>query len=287
LVLASLGSAAFHPAGTSQATLRGRTHFAGRETSAAAYFFVFGQMGLLFGPVVSGPVLEKYHLAGMVPFALLALPVALYAARELRWPALLEMEEKPQPRALDRGRSTRRLNLVLVLFALLAAFQSWSQQNIITFIPKYLSDLGQSPAIYGLIAATFMGGSAIGNLLGGSLADRYGKRRIAFACLALASLPLYLISAVGWSPWLFLLVPLAGALSGATHPIIVVQAQRIIPGGMAMASGLILGFMFTSGAIGTFLSGPLADLWGFPLLFQITAGISLSAAFFALVLQKK
>ncbi|MCK5314909.1 MAG: MFS transporter, partial [Anaerolineales bacterium] len=38
LVIASLGSAAFHPAGTMQATLRGRDFYSGRETTAAAYF---------------------------------------------------------------------------------------------------------------------------------------------------------------------------------------------------------------------------------------------------------
>src|SRR4030067_476541 len=41
LVLASLGSGAFHPAGAMQATLRGRDHPAGRETTAAASFFLF------------------------------------------------------------------------------------------------------------------------------------------------------------------------------------------------------------------------------------------------------
>ena len=44
LVVASLGSGAFHPAGTMQATLIGRKLFEGRETSSASYFFLFGQM---------------------------------------------------------------------------------------------------------------------------------------------------------------------------------------------------------------------------------------------------
>ncbi len=55
LVTASLGSGAFHPAGTMQATLRGRSHYAGKETTATAYFFVFGQLGLFFGPMLGGP----------------------------------------------------------------------------------------------------------------------------------------------------------------------------------------------------------------------------------------
>jgi FSR family fosmidomycin resistance protein-like MFS transporter len=157
---------------------------------------------------------------------------------------------------------------------------------MVTFIPKYLKDLGQTPAVYGLIAGLFMGGSALGNLLGGYLADRFGKRRIAGMMLALASVPLFLISLVGWSPWLFLFVPLSGLLTGSVHSIVVVIAQSVIRGGMALASGLTLGIMFTAGAFGTLLSGPLADAWGFPLVFRMTAGLVLVAALATLQLKE-
>ncbi len=289
LVLASLGSAAFHPPGTMQATLRGRTHFAGKETTSAAYFFVSGQMGLFLGPLLAGVVLDRSGLTGLLAFALLALPVAFFLYTELR----NTHNENPQAvnqslAALGSSLRTkwRLLALPLIAFAALAAFQSWSQQNMVTFVPKYLSDLGQAPTTYGLIAALFMGGSALGNALGGNLADRFGKRRVAAIALALASIPLYLVSLVGWSPWLYLLIPLAGGLTGATHSIIVVLAQRMIPGGMALASGLILGFMFASGAVGTLISGYLADLYGVPWVFQLSALVALAAAGLALSLRR-
>jgi predicted MFS family arabinose efflux permease len=110
---------------------------------------------------------------------------------------------------------------------------------------------------------------------------------VATVALTLASIPLFLISLVGWSPWLYLLVPLSGALTGAVHSIIVVLAQRVVRGGMALASGLTLGFMFSAGALGTLLSGPLADRWGFPPLFQMTAGLALVASLAALALREK
>jgi FSR family fosmidomycin resistance protein-like MFS transporter len=131
-----------------------------------------------------------------------------------------------------------------------------------------------------------MGGSALGNVLGGSLADRFGKRRVAAWSLGLSSIPLYLVAETGWSPWLYLLVPLAGLLTGGVFSILVVQAQRIIPGGMALASGLILGFMFSSGALGTLFSGYLADAWGLAPVFQMNGGIALAAALFALRLER-
>ena len=60
----------------------------------------------------------------------------------------------------------------------------------------------------------------------------------------------------------------------------------MIPSGMATASGLILGFMFSSGAVGTFLSGFLADAWGLIPVFYLTAGIALAAGFLAMLLRE-
>lgn len=273
LVVASLGSAALHPAGAMQATLRGRTHYAGRETTAASFFFMFGQMGFFVGPIIAGPLLGAFGLYGLLIPAGLCLPVALNAGWQLRHTRPLQLPGK-QPSAIQVNRSVG----FIIILATVAILQAWAQQNMMTFLPKYLRDLGQAPAIYGLITGLFMGGSALGNVLGGQLADRFGKQRVAGIMLALASLPLFTIAQVGWSPWLYLLVPLSGMLTGSVHSIVVVIAQGVIKGGMALASGLILGIMFTAGAFGTLLSGPLADSRGFPPVFQMTAGLVLAAA---------
>jgi FSR family fosmidomycin resistance protein-like MFS transporter len=55
---------------------------------------------------------------------------------------------------------------------------------------------------------------------------------------------------------------------------------------MALASGLILGFMFSSGALGTYLSGYLADLYGFAPVFYLTAAVCLAAAGLSMTLQE-
>lgn len=281
LVLASLGSAAFHPAGTMQATLRGRTHFQGKETTSAAYFFVAGQAGLFVGPLLAGNILDRFGNSGLLILTAFAVPVGINLAWQLRDVKAINAD------ALGIGRRDRHIKpqlifgmylVPLIAFGLLAFFQSWAQQNMVTFMPKYLSDLGQTASTYGMIAALFMGGSAVGNALGGNLADRLGKRRVAMVSLGLASIPLYLVSVVGLSPWLYFLIPLGGALTGASHSIIVVLAQRLFPGGMGLASGLILGFMFSSGAIGTLASGYLADSVGLIYVFQLSAGLVLGGA---------
>jgi FSR family fosmidomycin resistance protein-like MFS transporter len=276
LVIASLGSGAFHPAGAMEATLRGQERYSGRETTSAAYFFLFGQMGAFFGPLLAGPLLNRYGTWGLLILTVPVLLVGLNAAGQ-DYGSLVSFPKVPQP-AQQAYRSFPRLRVGLVAFASVAAFQSWAQQNMVTFVPKYLSDLGYSPVVYGLVAALVMGGTALGNLFGGYLADRFGKRRVASWTLMAASLPLALIPGAAWIGWLFLLVPLSGLLTGAVHSILVVLTQRRLPGGMALASGLILGYMFTSGALGTLLTGYLADLHGLPVVFYLSAALVLAAA---------
>jgi len=158
---------------------------------------------------------------------------------------------------------------------------------MINFVPKYIKDLGLSAATYGNIAGLFMGGSALGNVIGGHFGDRYTKRKVAAAALLFAALPIYIMSQIGWSPWLYVLIPLAGACTGSVHSIMVVLAQRIISGGMALASGLILGFIFSAGALGMLLTGPLAENYGFPTVLVLTTGLVLLASPLALMLREK
>ena len=285
LVLASLGSAAFHPAGTMEASLRGQTRFSGRETTATSWFFLFGQMGHTFGPMVGGPLLDMFGPAGLLLLSVFTLPVGLNTGLQLR-----NSSAQPAGQAQVNAPGTPRPmppRATILALATIAALQAWVQQNMVTFVPKYLADMGKEAAVYGVIAGLFMGGSAIGNVTGGNLADRFGRRVVAMTALALASLPLFAIARLGWTPWLYLLVPLSGFFTGSVHSILVVTAQRLLPGGMGLASGLTLGFMFSAGALGTMLCGPLADARGIPPVFLISSGLALAAAALAVNLPKR
>jgi MFS family permease len=282
LIIAALGSSSFHPVGTVQATLQGRNHLAGRETTATSLFFTAGQLGHFVGPILTGLILAKFGLPALVILPVVSIPIGLALAYQLR-------ANHPHPRPAQ-GDSRIRLQASIgfvLLLALVATLQSWSQANMINFVPKYLKDLGLSAATYGNMAGLFMGGSALGNVIGGHFGDLYTKRKVAATALLFAAFPIYIMSQIGWSPWLYLLIPLAGACTGAVHSIMVVLAQRMISGGMALASGLILGFIFSSGALGMLLTGPLAENYGFPTVLVMTTGLVLLASPLAWLLKEK
>ncbi|RMD80367.1 MAG: MFS transporter, partial [Chloroflexi bacterium] len=68
------------------------------------------------------------------------------------------------------------------------------------------------------------------------------------------------------------------------HSILVVHAQRILPVKQGLASGLILGFTFATGAFGTWLSGLLADIVGLETVMIGVTLLGLPAAALALTL---
>ena len=281
LMTAALGSSSFHPVGATQATLQGRSNLAGRETTAAALFFMAGQMGHFLGPILTGLILAKLGLPWLLVLSIISIPIGLSLAYQLR-------HNHPHPKPAH-GDSKIRLNAsvgFIVLLAIVATLQSWSQSNMIAFVPKYLKDMGLGAATYGNLAGLFMGGSALGNVIGGHFGDRFAKRKVAATALLLAAIPIFLISRIGWSPWLYVLIPLAGACTGSVHSIMVVLAQRIITGGMALASGLILGFIFSAGALGMLLTGPIAETYGFPTVLVLTTGLVLIASPLAWMLKE-
>jgi MFS transporter, FSR family, fosmidomycin resistance protein len=278
LILSAIGSASFHPAGTMESSEIGKSHFGGEVMTAASLFFLFGQAGYSIGPAIGGLLIGEWGATGLLLLVPVVLSSGLFAANHFR---------AAKPVARIEGEPLFRFETslhwtALTAFILVVAFRSWSQTNMVTFLPKYYSDAGYSAVTYGLIAALFMGASALGGVAGGWMGDRMDGRPVTVGSLVLGAIPLALYPALGLTPWAFLITPLAGALTGASHTILVVQAQGMMPGRMGAASGLILGFMFASGALGTLFSGIQADRSGFDLMFLTTAAITLAAGFLSL-----
>jgi FSR family fosmidomycin resistance protein-like MFS transporter len=284
LVLGSIGSGAFHPAGAAEAGMLGRNLMGGKETTATSLFFLFGQGGGFIGPLVAGPLLDRFGLPGLIPIAFLSLPISAWAWWHLRKVGPFNMDAKIDH--ADGAPKTKWLSRGVIALILTATFLSWVQQNMVTFLPKYLSDLGHSPSTYGILSALFMGGYAIGNVFGGVLADKYGKEIIVIFAMSLGAIPLLIIPIIGYNAIYYLLVPLSGFLTGSAFCVILVLAQKLIRGGTGLVTGLVLGFMFSSGALGTLVTGVVADAFGFIPVFYATAGLCVAGAISAILLNK-
>jgi FSR family fosmidomycin resistance protein-like MFS transporter len=73
-------------------------------------------------------------------------------------------------------------------------------------------------------------------------------------------------------------------LIGGQHSVLVVHAQRLLPARQGFAAGLILGFTFAAGGVGTWLGGVAADQFGLLPVMQIITALGVPAALLALTL---
>ncbi len=281
LTVAGIGSGAFHPTGTMVASQISQSH----KTRATAVFFMSGQLGLFIGPVMAGMLLEHYGRSGYMILPLLAFTAFIagwqWIAR--RQPPITNQQPAaihPKPAAQPIPHSSSKLHTFKLAVIILAG--SIVSISAINFAPKLFTEMGLEPGLVGWLAGLFMLGSAIGGVVGGALGDRIpGKWVIALGALG-TMLPVYFyIPAEGAARFALLL--LAGFFSGMPHSILVLMAQSLLPGRQATASGLTLGFMFFSGAVGSYLLGVVADNVGLAVALQGTAVlplISLFTAFF-------
>jgi FSR family fosmidomycin resistance protein-like MFS transporter len=169
------------------------------------------------------------------------------------------------------------------LLALILGLRSWVFMGTVSFLPKLFQSMGWDAVAYGSITSVFWLASGTAGVIGGHLADRWGRRPVVFGTLLAGSIPLFFLPLnSGWIA--FPLAIIVGGLLGASHSITVVIAQALLPGRKALASGLTLGYIFGTGAIAAVTIGSLADMWGLVPVIQAGAFVGLAAALLALFL---
>lgn len=275
-VLASIGSSAFHPLGTKHAAETSTE----RAATGTAIFFLFGQAGLASGPILAGLILDGIGYNGLYTLALFAAPVLVLMAVSLRHTG----PKFANPLASVAGTSLTAKQTIqwgaIIVLAVLLCLRSWASIGTVSFLPKLFQEMGWSAASYGLITGTFWMASAIAGVIAGYFADRFGRRQVVFVTLLFGSLPLYFLPF--YNNWLaFVLVILTGGLVGASHSILVLIAQSVLPGGKSFASGVTLGYIFGTGAIAAWIIGVGADFVGVGLMIQIGTVLGIVAAFLA------
>lgn len=272
LIGAALCSAAFHPAGAEAGARGGGLGMA--TATAASGFFLFGQIGLSIGPIVSGYLLEQFGWTSLYG------PVVA-----VTFVGVLAFWMLPRAGSIQRPRLVVQPGPIiwqpLLLAIMIGGLRVWSQSAIANLGPKYLQDLGLTSSVYAAVIGMFLVGIAIGGVFGGWLGERIGHRAMAAGMLAVSAPLLYVLPTLTGLP-LFGVALLAGIANGGPHSALVVIAQRAMPERGNLASGLALGLMFGLSSLGVWLSGLLSDQYGLGLALQGNALLDLTGALLAL-----
>jgi FSR family fosmidomycin resistance protein-like MFS transporter len=252
---AGLGSGAFHPFGAlnASAVIDDR-----QRNTAMSVYTSGGTVGFALAPLIGVALVAIAGLHGISIMILPGMVVATWLLYEMRSIAVSGrtrggvMEEAVPP--------IPRLAVAAVIVVMMA--RSWTMSSISAYVPSWYESMHYSEAFYGALATTITLASALGTLGSGSLADRYGRRALIIGSLA-ATIPAVLLFAQFTGPIAFLTGALTGILAASTAPLLLVLAQQLMAGRAGVASGLILGLGFVTGAIGVPITGAVADAFGF------------------------
>jgi FSR family fosmidomycin resistance protein-like MFS transporter len=96
------------------------------------------------------------------------------------------------------------------------------------------------------------------------------------------TIPALLLSVPFPGPQGLLLAALFGLFCNASLSVTLVMAQRLMPGRVGVASGLILGLGFVTGGLGVPITGSLADLFGMQAALSSLAVVLLLGSLIAL-----
>ena len=303
-VIAFAGSAAFHPVGAMYAAESSRT----RAASNTSIFFLMGQLGLATGPALAGLLLdrlashndlftqalgptfagslaERGTIAPILALGLLAIPAILFMALSIP-DVRAHLTARAYTAASAGVAAARRARIPassVVLLAVVVALRGVVNPGMVAFIPRLFQDKGWDATAYGLVTSAFWLGGGVAGVLVARLADRRDSRLLVALTLIATAPAIFLLVTLDGS-LAFIMAMAAGALSGASHSLIVVQAQALMPGRKGLASGAILGYMFSAGAVGSLIMGSLSDRFGLPTAFYSVAVVAVVAGMLGLFL---
>src|SRR5665213_1882671 len=139
--------------------------------------------------------------------------------------------------------------------------RSWTVNVFQSFTPTWYAQMGYGPSFYGPLATTLVLASAVGAVGCGWLAGRFGRRTVILGTLVLSA-PAVLLYTLFPGPWAFLTAILIGFLAASTAPLMLLMAQQLMASRAGLASGLVMGLGFVTGAIGVPINGAIADAVG-------------------------
>jgi FSR family fosmidomycin resistance protein-like MFS transporter len=268
-----LGVAAFHPEGAKFAA-----YASGRKrASGMSYFNIGGNTGYALGAFVTGELVVWLGLVGGLLAMVPVVGASVGLARLL--PRLSGLaRERGAAIAVADGEDRRG---AMTLLGTVIALRSVTWFTLLAFVPLWIVSKGHSKADGGRVLFLMLLAGALGTLLLGPVADRFGLRRtLVVTQAALAPLVLVFVFA-GGVPGLVALM-LVGVCVVGTFGVTMVLSQLYLPRHVGMASGLSVGLAMGVGGVAAVVLGAVADTVDLRTAFVISAAAPVIGIFVCL-----
>lgn len=244
VALSGLGVAAYHPESARLARIASEGSHV-----RMSWFSLGGTLGFATAPIVVTPLLSLWGLGASPLLVVPAVVGALLTLTVIR--SLSRHGERARASARSAGRddwpSFVRLTLVIV-------FRSIAYVGLSAFVALYMGG-GAAGAV--ALFVLFAGG-AVGTLLGGRMAGRWGRVRT--MCLAYAAaVPAIAGVVLAPGPSAYVFIAASSITLYAPFSLHVTLGQDFLPNRLGTASGVTLGLAVSAGGLTSPLVGAVAE----------------------------
>ncbi|TBL81402.1 MFS transporter [Paenibacillus thalictri] len=284
--LVGIGNNLWHP--TAIPTLAQR--YPERKGFVLSIHGMGANVGDALAPLAAGSLLalltwRQVVVINIIPGILMAL-IILILLRNLQMGPKKKKDKDPAEAASKQKEDGQNLkeytsglkqlfkNRSLVFISTSSAFRSMTQNALLTFLPLYLAhELGFSPLWVGAGMFLLQMGGFIAAPISGHLSDKWGRKKILSASMAMTAIILVLLAIMGKSPLFIVFIAVLGFFLYAVRPVMQAWLMETSPKKMAGTSvGILFGMQSLGQAISPMIGGMISDKFGLFSAFYFVAG---------------
>jgi FSR family fosmidomycin resistance protein-like MFS transporter len=251
-VLAALGHSCFHPSALSLTSRLCTRENRGQITS---YFVVGGNIGYAIGPVLAGTLVWWLGLPGLL--FLIFPAIAMFFALKILLPGGIAAAQEAHTVVTETpaGISSKWPFAVLMFASVLRAWAVWAA---LTYLPMYLVSQGYDLVTASMIMTLMLLCGVAGQIAGGRISDRFGRKEFVVFALA-GAIPFFCLFMVTSGLLAIVALLCFGFCLWATFSVAVAIGHELLPQNVGLASGMMLGLAIGFGGLGVAVNGLIAD----------------------------
>jgi FSR family fosmidomycin resistance protein-like MFS transporter len=254
ILVAGISSAGYHAVGPVMVGRLSKRKL-GRGMS---FWMAGGELGRTLGPIIIVTAIGFLTFQGM-PW----LMIAGWLASGMLILRLRDVSGQPPEveRSLPWRKALRQMRPLMAPLAGILTVRAFMSAAITIYLPTFLTEEGADLWMAGASLSILEAAGVFGALVGGSLSDRLGRRRVLF--LSMLSSPMLLFLFLYFEGWAQIsMLPLLGFAGISLTPVIMALVQESFPENRALANGIYMAMSFMIRAVVVILLGVIGDLFG-------------------------